>query len=137
MPPRLSLNELYNMHHKKENSKKAVFDKILELCHRRIRNISSFGGMNVFYEIPGLLIGYPLFNIEHCRDYVISQLRKSGLIVQILPPPQVNVLYISWDPEEIKATKKSQIALPAPSRQALPPPTKVLPPKKELSWNFE
>lgn len=144
-PPHISLNELYQMQRKKQNSKKVVFDKVIELCHRRIRNIGAFGGMNTFYEIPGLLVGYPLYNIYDCTDYVIEHLRKSGFIVQVLPPPQVCVLYISWDPNEIKPPKKSLPAptatpllqnqtqtpsLPVPSRLSLPPP------KKEVKWNF-
>ena len=101
--------------------------------------------MNTFYEIPGLLVGYPLYNIYDCTDYVIEHLRKSGFVVQVLPPPQVCVLYISWDPNEIKPAKKSLPAptatpllqnqsqtpsLPIPSRLSLPPP------KKEVKWNF-
>ena len=41
MPPQISLNELYQLKKKKDNIKNVCFDKIIELCHRRIRNISS------------------------------------------------------------------------------------------------
>lgn len=102
MPPQISLNELYQLKKKKDNIKNVCFDKIIELCHRRIRNISSHGGLNTFYEIPGILIGYPLYNLYECTDYVIKSLRKNGLFVQLLPPPQISVIYISWDPDELK-----------------------------------
>jgi hypothetical protein len=49
--PQISLNELYQMRKKKDTNKKVVFDKVLDLCHRRIRNIGQFGGMNTFFEI--------------------------------------------------------------------------------------
>jgi len=42
--------------------------------------------------------------------FVVEQLRASGFLVQILPPPHVCVVYISWDPNELK---------PAPKRPAL------------------
>lgn len=111
MPPQISLNELYQLKKKKDNIKNVCFDKIIDLCHRRIRTISSHGGMNTFYEIPGVLIGYPLYNIYECTDYVIKALRKNGLFVQLLPPPQISVLYISWDPEDLKP-KNTNPALP-------------------------
>lgn len=100
--PSLSLSELYDMKKKKEVNRTKSFDYIIELCHRRIRNIASYGGMNCFYEIPGLLIGYPLYRLDECTSYVIEKLRSSGLLVQLLPPPHVSVIYVSWDPQEIK-----------------------------------
>ncbi|MEN9446371.1 MAG: Bathycoccus sp [Bacteroidota bacterium] len=143
MPPHISLNELYNMQRKKENYKKTSYDKILEMCHRRIRNISSFGGQNTFFEVPGLLVGYPLYNIYHCTDYLVDQLRKSGFLIQILPPPQICVLYISWDPNELKPKANAPKALPAPgpsypnSLPSLPPRivTKTEP-KKEVQFSY-
>lgn len=105
MPPTISLNELYMTRREKERKRTASFDKVLELCHKRIRNIASFGGMNTFYEIPGLIVGFPLYNLYECSQYVIDNLRKTGFLVQVLPPPHVAVLYVSWDPEELNPVK--------------------------------
>lgn len=100
--PTITLGELYDMKKKKETNRTKCFDHIMELCHRRIRNIASYGGLNCFYEIPGLLIGFPLYNLEECTTYVIEKLRTSGFLVQLLPPPHVSIVYISWDPQELK-----------------------------------
>lgn len=90
------------MRKRKETNRTRSFDQIMELCHRRIRNIASYGGMNCFYEIPGVLVGFPLYNLEECIQYVVEKLRGTGFLVQLLPPPQIGVVYISWDPQEIK-----------------------------------
>jgi hypothetical protein len=100
--PNISLTELYDMRKKKDINRTKSFDHIMELCHRRIRNIASYGGMNCFYEIPGILIGFPLYNLAECTQYIIDKIRSSGFLVQLLPPPQISVIYISWDPQEIK-----------------------------------
>lgn len=71
--------------------------------------------MNTFYEIPGMLIGYPLFNVFECCDHVIAALRKIGFLVQVLPPPHVAVIYISWDPEELKPKRSKLPTLSGPS----------------------
>lgn len=105
MPPTISLNELYMTRKEKERKRTLSFDKILELCHKRIRNIAGFGGMNTFYEVPGMIVGFPLYNLFECCQYVIQNLRKSGFLVQVLPPPHIAVLYISWDPEELNPVK--------------------------------
>lgn len=114
------------MRKKKDTIKTVCFDKVVELCHRRIRTIASYGGMNTFYEIPGMLMGYPLYNIYDCCDYVVQTLRKSGFLVQILPPPHVCVVYVSWDPQELKPKRSNEPTLPAPSKQSQPshPPSK-------------
>jgi hypothetical protein len=158
-PPHISLAELYQMQNKKKNTKKVVFDRVLELCHRRIRNVSTYGGMNTFYEIPGLVVGYPLFNIHDCADYVIDKLRKTGFIVQVLPPPQVCVIYVSWDPIEIKSNKQLLLTGPSDKQQnniqsiqnnqsilknntnnsvSIPPRLEMSQNnvKKEVKWNF-
>lgn len=115
MPPHISLHELYAMRKKKESARTICFDKVLEICHRRIRTVASYGGMNTFYEIPGMLIGYPLFNVFECCDHVIAALRKIGFLVQVLPPPHVAVIYISWDPEELKPKRSKLPTLSGPS----------------------
>lgn len=100
--PAITLGELYDMKKKKETNRTKCFDHIMELCHRRIRNIASYGGLNCFYEVPGLLIGFPLYNLQECTTYIIDKLRTAGFLVQLLPPPQVGIIYISWDPQELK-----------------------------------
>lgn len=113
MPPHISLQELYAMRKQKESSRSTCFDRVLELCHRRIRTVASYGGLNAFYEVPGMLVGYPLYNLQACLDHLVASLRASGFLVQILPPPHVAVVYVSWDPQELK---------PAPARPAIAPP---------------
>jgi len=75
---------------------------VLERCHTRIRNVATQGGMLCFYEVPGLVVGMPLYNLEECIEYAVNFLRKDGFLVQILPPPHVGVLYISWNPDDLR-----------------------------------
>ena len=108
MPPQINLNELYGMMKKKEKNRNSCFDHIIELCHRRIRMVASYFGQNTFYEIPGIVIGYPLYNLNECIDYVVSSLRRNGFLVQILPKPHIGVVYISWNPVEITQSSANQ-----------------------------
>ena len=111
MPPQINLQELYSMQKKKIKNRSKCFDYIIEICHRRIRNVSSYCGQNTFYEIPGFVVGYPLYKLDECITYVVDALRKNGFLIQILPPPNIGVIYISWDPRELFPQK----ALPPPS----------------------
>lgn len=111
MPPQISLHELYDMQKQKKHARTLCFDRVVELCHRRIKTVATYGGQNTFYEIPGMMVGYPLFNIYECLNYVVQALRKNGFLVQILPPPHVCVIYVSWDPQELKPPPQKRLAI--------------------------
>lgn len=94
------------MKNKRDTKKNQIFILIIEKCHTKIRKVAEQGGMNVFYEIPPILLGYPLYNINECIEYVVDALRKNGLLVQILPHPNNFTIYISWKPTDIKEKKQ-------------------------------
>lgn len=109
-PPQLSLAELYNVQSQKKIARHHSFDRVLELCHRRIRTVAKHGGMNTFYEIPGMIIGYPLYSVYECMMYIVDALRKNGFLVQILPPPNYAVIYMSWEPNDVRPPVKKLTA---------------------------
>lgn len=104
--PQISISELYSMKNKKDKIKFNTFDVILGKCHAKIKNIAGQGGMNIFFEVPFVLLGYPLYDINECIDYIVDALRKNGLLVQILPHPNHNTIYISWKPTDIHMKKQ-------------------------------
>ena len=91
----------------KEQAKYQTFDKIIEICHKKIKQTATIGGMNIFYEVPYYIYGKPLYKIADCIEYIVNALRKNGLYVQILPEPNLNLLYISWNPSEVSSNVKS------------------------------
>jgi hypothetical protein len=106
MPPQLSIAELYTMKNNKDKIKINSFNVIIEKCHAKIKSIAAQGGMNVFYEIPFIMLGYPLYDIYECVDYVVKSLRDNGLLVQILGHPNHNTIYISWKPSDVSTRKQ-------------------------------
>ena len=106
MYPQISISELYTMKNKKDEIKTSTFNIIIEKCHAKIKTIAAQGGMNIFYEIPHVLLGYPLYNVNECLEYVIDALRKNGLLVQTLPYPNNFTIYISWKPTDVKVKKQ-------------------------------
>lgn len=105
MPPKISLAELYKLKDKKELSKYITFDNIINICHKKIKNTATIGGMNIFYEIPFYVYGKPLYKIDDCVKYIVESLRNNGFFVQILPEPNINMIYVSWNPGEISKKK--------------------------------
>lgn len=106
MYKQLSISELYALKNKKDKVKNNTFNVIIERCHEKIKNIAAQGGMNIFYAIPYILLGYPLYDINECVEYVVEALRTNGFLVQILPFPNNNTIYISWKPTDVKVKKQ-------------------------------
>lgn len=106
MQPQISLSELYSLKSKKDKVKHNTFNIIIQKIHNKIKMTASQGGMNIFYEIPYLLIGYPLYNINDCIEYILEALKKNGFLVQTLPHPNNNTIYISWKPSDVPNKKQ-------------------------------
>jgi hypothetical protein len=106
MYPQISISELYEMKNKKDRSRINTYNVILKKCHEKIKKIAEQGGMNIFFEIPYIMIGYPLYRIDDCVEYIIKTLKKNGLLVQILPKPNNNTIYISWCPQDVSTKKQ-------------------------------
>ena len=101
MPSKLSLYDLYEIKKKKDAKLNDAFNIILNTCHKKIRTIAEIGGQSLYYSIPPIIIGYPLYNYSTCMNYIITELKKSGLYVAILPEPNNNNIYISWKLEDV------------------------------------
>jgi hypothetical protein len=101
MTSKLSLYDLYEIKKKKDAKLNDAFNIILNSCHKKIKTIAEIGGQSLYYSIPPIIIGYPLYNYSTCMNYIISELKKSGLYVAILPEPNNNNIYISWKLEDV------------------------------------
>jgi len=101
MTSKLSLYDLYEIKKKKDAKLNDAFNIILNSCHKKIKTIAEIGGQSLYYSIPPIIIGYPLYNYSTCMNYIVSELKKSGLYVAILPEPNNNNIYISWKLEDV------------------------------------
>ena len=99
----LNIHKLYESSRKKELKKFETFDKILQRCHNKITLYAENRKTECIYEVPGFIIGVPLYDINELREYLVSSLNKNGFILKQIPP---NWIYISWD---IKNKKKMKI----------------------------
>lgn len=106
MAPQISLNTLYDIKNKKDNNKNVIFDEIILKSHKKIKEIAHQGGLSTFFEIPYVIIGKPLYKIRECIEYVVNALKKNGLLINVLPSPNNNIIYISWKPTDIKMRKQ-------------------------------
>lgn len=98
----LNVRELNLAIHKKQEKRKASFEKVLQQCYSRIQGFADKEHKHCFYEVPEFIIGFPLYDISECVTYISEVLGKNGFSISYYFP---RVLYISWGSEE-KKTKQ-------------------------------
>lgn len=102
---RLNILELHRKMNQRNEKKSVCYEKVLEICNKRILNQTERDKTNCLFEFPEYVAGYPLFDLNSCIKYCEKQLVANGFLVKYYFP---NKFYISWDFEEIKKDKEEQ-----------------------------
>ena len=85
-----------------------AFELILENCYKIIQKCIQVT-RNVYsccFEVPEFIIGFPLYDLNECIQYIVRILVSKGFAVQYMFP---RMLFVSWAP------KASTNALPMPN----------------------
>lgn len=113
--------------------KEICFDKVLECCFHQVKKHADKNVLFCFYEVPEFMIGYPLYNLNECIAYIVAKLQKNDFLVKYYFP---QILYISWNVEEIKEEKlrRNLGIIKMLEGPAAPPPGKVArKPRKQIA----
>lgn len=101
----LNIFELQNSINKKKQQRVNVYESVLSKCHMKIQIAAKKEKYECFYDVPQYVVGLPLFNINECVDFIISQLQNNGFHVKYYFP---KLLHISWYPEGTTQNKRTQ-----------------------------
>lgn len=102
---RLNILELHRTINEKNMRKTETYEKVLEICHRKITLGSQTKQLRCMFEVPEYIPGYPIFDLNSCIKFLLTTLKANGFLVKYYFP---KILYISWDFDEIKNDSKPQ-----------------------------
>ena len=88
--------DLINSQKEREKIKYKTFSKIYNNIEKKINFASSSNYYYVWYEIPEFIIGFPLYNLEECKNIVTKQLKDNGFTIEEF---NGNIILISWFPK--------------------------------------
>jgi len=108
---RLNILDLQRKINERKNRSTACFERILEICHKKILFHCDRKNMRFFYEVPEYMFGYPLFNVNDAIRYVVNALSNNGFLAVYYFP---KFIYISWDMDEIDEHKKQTFSKEKP-----------------------
>ena len=92
---KISIDELYEKKRQYDLSKLALFNKILNRIHVRIKTTSrqKINENFCWYVVPEVIIGVPRYDQGACIAYLMDKLQENGFQVRYIHP---NTLFISW-----------------------------------------
>ncbi len=99
---RLNILDLHRTINEKKERQSVCFENVLGKIHKKIEKSAAEKKLRCVYEIPTFIFGLPLFDLNDCIEFVMNELKVNGFIVKYYFP---NMLYISWDFEEINKEK--------------------------------
>ena len=91
----LNIDELYEKKRQKDLNQLALFNKILNRIHVKIKTTSRQKHDDQFcwFLVPETIIGVPKYDQAGCIAYLINKLQTNGFNVRYVHP---NTLFISW-----------------------------------------
>ena len=92
---KLNIDDLYEKKRQQDLSKLALFNKLLNRIHVKIKTVSRQKTDEQFcwFLVPETIIGVPRYDQAACVAYLIDKLQTNGFNVRYIHP---NTLFISW-----------------------------------------
>ena len=110
---KLNIDELYEKKRQHDVNQLALFNKILNRVHVRIKTASrqKVDFQSCWFIVPETIIGVPKYDQAQCIAYIIDKLKTNGFNVRYIHP---NALFISWNhfvPSYIRSELKKKTGI--------------------------
>ena len=88
--------DLIKNQQEREKIKFKTFSKIYNNIEKKISLASTSDFYYIWYEVPEFIIGFPLYNLEECKTYIIKQIKNNGFTIEEFDE---NIILITWFPK--------------------------------------
>lgn len=90
--------ELIRCQQEKDAKKIEAYKKIYYSIEKKISISSSMNLYYTWFEVPEFILGFPLYNLSDCIDYIVQNLISNGFKAEHYNP---NILLIKWIPDSM------------------------------------
>ena len=110
---KLNIDELYEKKRQYDLNKLALFNKILNRIHVRIKTVSRQRKDEHFcwYVIPEVIIGVPKYDQGACIAYIIDKLKENGFNVRYIHPNTIFISWVHWIPSYVRTELKKKTGI--------------------------
>jgi hypothetical protein len=112
---KLNIDELYEKKRQYDLSKLALYNKILNRIHVRIKTTSrqKMDEQFCWFVVPEIIIGVPKYDQGACIAYLMDKLKENGFNIRYIHPNTLFISWLHWVPSYVRTElkKKTGIAL--------------------------
>jgi hypothetical protein len=110
---KLNIDELYEKKRQYDLNKLALFNKILNRIHVRIKTTSRQKTDEQFcwFVVPEVIIGVPKYDQASCIAYLIDKLKINQFNVRYIHPNTLFISWIHWVPSYVRNELKKKTGI--------------------------
>ena len=110
---KLNIDELYEKKRQHDLTQLALFNKVLNRIHVRIKTVSRQRKDEQFcwYLVPEVIIGVPKYDQSACIAYLIDKLKTNGFNVRYIHPNTLFISWLHWVPSYVRNELKKKTGL--------------------------
>jgi hypothetical protein len=110
---KLNIDDLYEKKRQYDLNKLALFNKILNRIHVRIKTVSRQRKDENFcwYVVPELIIGVPKYDQAACIAYLMDKLKENGFNIKYIHPNTLFISWIHWVPSYVRTELKKKTGI--------------------------
>jgi hypothetical protein len=110
---KLNIDELYEKKRNYDLSKLALFNKILNRIHIRIKTVSrqKIDEQFCWFVVPEIIIGVPKYDQGACIAYLMDKLTENGFVVRYTHPNALFICWNHWVPSYVRTELKKKTGI--------------------------
>jgi len=110
---KLNIDELYEKKRQQDLNKLALFNKLLNRVHVKIRTTSrqKVDEQFCWFLVPETILGVPKYDQAACIAYLMEKLKTSGFNVRYVHPNLLFISWIHWIPQYVRTEIKKKTGI--------------------------
>ena len=110
---KLNIDELYEKKRQYDLNQLALFNKILNRVHVKIKTTSrqKIDGQFCWFLVPEVIIGVPKYDQGACIAYLMDKLKENGFNLRYVHPNTLFISWLHWVPSYVRTELKKKTGI--------------------------
>ena len=110
---KLNIDELYEKKRQYDLNQLALFNKILNRIHVKIKTTSrqKLDGQFCWFLVPEVIIGVPKYDQGACIAYLLDKLKENGFNIRYVHPNTLFISWLHWVPSYVRTELKKKTGI--------------------------